>query len=82
MILIFWKNRWQVAGGHGKVIFHEKSSAKSENVMVSPKNFTAGSGLAPDFRPDRRLLLTQQRTFFDLIKKRYYYCTVVKKICL
>ena len=36
----FWEK--SLAGCHGKVIFHEKSSAKSENVMVSPKNFTVG----------------------------------------
>ena len=31
-----------LAGGLGKVIFHEKISAKSVNVMVSPKNLTVG----------------------------------------
>ena len=30
------------------MIFHEKSSAKSENVMVSPKNFTVGSPVTSD----------------------------------
>ena len=33
----FWEKL--LAGGHGKVTFHEKSSDKSGNVMVSPKNF-------------------------------------------
>ena len=37
----FWKK--PLAGSHGKVIFHEKTSAKSGNVMVSLKNFTVGS---------------------------------------
>ena len=30
------------------MIFHEKSSAKSGNVMVSPKNFTVGSTVTSD----------------------------------
>ena len=37
-----------LAGGHGKVIFHETSSAKSENVMVRLKNFTVGSPVTSD----------------------------------
>ena len=37
-----------MAGGHGKVIFHEKSSARSENVMVSPKKLTVGSPVTSD----------------------------------
>ena len=42
----FWGK--SMAGGHRKVIFHEKSSAKSGNVMVSPKNFTVGSPVTSD----------------------------------
>ena len=37
-----------MAGGHRKVIFNEKCSAKSGNVMVSPKNFTVGLPEASD----------------------------------
>ena len=45
----FWEK--SLAVGHGKVIFHEKSSAKIENVMVSPKNFTVGSPVTSDQAP-------------------------------